>query len=53
LVYTSEDFKKWSDPVDERDGFALHQEDVYGESQFGAAKWKEIFPLPALTPGAN
>lgn len=36
LVYTSEDLKTWSGPVGERDGFALHQEDVYGESQFWA-----------------
>jgi len=36
LVYTSKNLKLWQGPAGERDGFALHQEDVYGESQFWA-----------------
>src|SRR6056297_1250253 len=31
LVYTSKNLKLWQGPAGERDGFALHQEDVYGE----------------------
>ncbi len=36
LVYTSKDLKLWKGPAGVRDGFALHHEDVYGESQFWA-----------------
>ena len=35
-VYTSQDLKTWSGPAGARDGFALHNEDVYGESGFWA-----------------
>ncbi len=36
LVYTSHDLKTWSGPAGVRDGFALHRDDVHGDSQFWA-----------------
>lgn len=36
LVYASQDLRSWSGPAGTRDGFALHKDDVYGESAFWA-----------------
>lgn len=35
-VYKSADLKEWEGPVGARDGFALHEDDVYGEKWFWA-----------------
>lgn len=36
LVYTSQGLQSWSGPAGARDGFALHKNDVYGETNFWA-----------------
>ncbi len=33
-VYTSKDLVNWSEPAGARDGFALHEDDVWGDSGF-------------------
>lgn len=36
VVYTSKNLKDWKGPAGAQDGFALHEEDVYGSSGFWA-----------------
>lgn len=41
-VYTSTDLKEWKGPVGATEGFALHEDDVYGEKWFWAP---EVYQL--------
>lgn len=41
-VYKSDDLLEWEGPVGASDGFALHQDDVYGEQWFWAPEVYEI-----------
>ena len=41
-VYKSEDLKKWEGPVGATDGFALHEDDVYGEKWYWAPEVYKI-----------
>lgn len=41
-VYKSSDLKEWQGPIGQRDGFALHEDDVYGDHSYWAPEVYQI-----------